>query len=194
MDATFELGDTVTIKWRPDRPVRVDKRMYEAVTRLRSALIVASQRRSTLTYGEASAAIDEIYPARGLGRALDLLSQDCIERKEPSLTALVVQSTSGAVGGGFKGNAQAERERCYKHSGGSSARGFERVQQAHARTGQIGGVACDQRPASHLGRRGQQAIDHRQRIGHVQAPPLLGHLGSDLNDAVSVVPKERGQP
>lgn len=119
MGATFELGDTVTIKWRPDRPVRVDKRMYEAVTRLRSALIVASQRRSTLTYGEASAAIDEIYPARGLGRALDLLSQDCIERKEPSLAALVVQSTSGAVGGGFKGNAQAERERCYKHWGGS---------------------------------------------------------------------------
>lgn len=119
MDATFELGDTATIKWRPDRPVRVDKRMYEAVTRLRSALIVASQRRSTLTYGEASAAIDEIHPARGLGRALDLLSQDCIERKEPSLAALVVQSTSGAVGGGFKGNAQAERERCYKHWGGS---------------------------------------------------------------------------
>jgi hypothetical protein len=60
-----------------------------------------------------------VYPARGLGRALDLLSQDCIERKEPSLAALVVQSTSGAVGGGFKGNAQAERERCYKHWGGS---------------------------------------------------------------------------
>ncbi|HZD70176.1 MAG TPA: hypothetical protein VFA45_15160 [Actinomycetes bacterium] len=119
MGATFKVGDTVAIKWRPDRAVRVDERMYEAVTRLRSAPIVASQRRSTLTYGEASAAIDELYPPRGLGRALDLLSHDCTERKEPSLAALVVQSTSGAVGGGFKGDAQAERERCYKHWGGS---------------------------------------------------------------------------
>ena len=90
---SFAIGDTVEIPWRPERPVRVDGRMYEAVTRLRSALIVASQRRSTLTYAEASAAIDAIYPARGLARALDLLSYDCGQRKEPSLAALIVRST-----------------------------------------------------------------------------------------------------
>jgi hypothetical protein len=116
---SFAIGDTVEIPWRPERPVKVDDRMYEAVTRLRSALIVASQRRSTLTYAEASAAIDGIYPARGLARALDLLSYDCGQRKEPSLAALVVRSTAGAVGLGFKGDAEAERERCYKHWGRS---------------------------------------------------------------------------
>ena len=57
----FAIGDTVEIPWRPERPVKVDDRMYEAVTRLRSAGIVAAQRRSTLTYAEAATAIDELY-------------------------------------------------------------------------------------------------------------------------------------
>jgi hypothetical protein len=28
----FAIGDTVEIPWRPERPVKVDDRMYEAVT------------------------------------------------------------------------------------------------------------------------------------------------------------------
>jgi hypothetical protein len=114
----FAIGDTVEIPWRPERPVRVDDRMYEAVTRLRSAGTVAAQRRSTLTYAEAATAIDELYPARGLGRAPDLLSQDCSQRGEPSLAALVVRSDSGEVGEGWAaGTASAarEHERCSEH-------------------------------------------------------------------------------
>ena len=91
--------------------------MYEAVTRLRSAGIVAAQRRTTLTYAEAAMAIDELYPARALGRALDLLSHDCIQRREPSLAALVVRSDSGEVGEGWAAstaNPAKERERCYE--------------------------------------------------------------------------------
>jgi hypothetical protein len=112
----FKVGDTIEIEWRPERPVTVNERMYEAVARLRSATIVAALRRSTLTYMEAERAIDLLYPARGLGAALDLLSYDCIKRGEPSLAALVVRKDSGEVGHGFIGGAAAaaaEREKCY---------------------------------------------------------------------------------
>jgi hypothetical protein len=105
---SFAVGDVVEVKWRPERPVKVDDRMYEAVVRLRSALIVAAQRRSTLTYAETATAIDELYPARGLGRALDLLSYDCGQRGEPSLAALVVRSDSGRAGSGWAGDAENE--------------------------------------------------------------------------------------
>lgn len=116
---SFEIGDAVEIAWRPERPtIKVDKRMYQAVTRLRSAGIVAAQRRSTLTYGEAEDAIDTLYAAQGLGRALDLLTYDCQQRREPSLAALFVRKDTGEVGEGWAAHtatAAAERERCYEH-------------------------------------------------------------------------------
>ncbi len=87
--------------------------MYEAALRLRSALIVAAQRRSTLTYQEASDAIDGIFPRQGLGRPLDLLSHDRALRGEPSLAALVIGTGSGTAGSAYVGNDAAERERCY---------------------------------------------------------------------------------
>jgi hypothetical protein len=68
---SFKVGDTIEVPWRPERPAKVTPTMYEAVRRLRSALIIAARRRSTITYGEAELAIDSLYPARGLGAALD---------------------------------------------------------------------------------------------------------------------------
>ena len=47
-------------------------RLYEAVTRMRSALIVAAKRRSTLTYSELAAAIDKIFIERGLDKGSGL--------------------------------------------------------------------------------------------------------------------------
>jgi hypothetical protein len=121
VDMKIKIGDTVELPWRPQRSaVRVDPHMYEAVARLRSAAIVAAQRRSTITYGEAEAAIDRLFAAYGLGRALDLLSHDCIVRREPSLAALFVRRDTGEVGDGWTGdaaNAAAERERCYEYWG-----------------------------------------------------------------------------
>jgi hypothetical protein len=113
--SSFAIGDVVVTSFRPERPINVTPLMYEAVGRLRSALIVAAQRRSTLTYEQASAAIDGAYVPAGLGRPLDLLSEDCARRGEPALSALVVQKQSGGVGSAFIGNADAERERCYRH-------------------------------------------------------------------------------
>jgi hypothetical protein len=92
--------------------------MYEAVSRLRSATIVAAQRRDTLTYTEAEAAIDSLYIARGLAPVLDLLSHDCHVRGEPSLAALVVRQDTGEVGDGFVGDAALGREECYAWWGG----------------------------------------------------------------------------
>lgn len=112
---SFAVGDVVVPSFRPERPITVTAVMYEAAVRLRSALIVAAQRRSTLTYDQASAAIDGLFVPAGLGRPLDLLKEDCIRRGEPSLSALVVQKHSGEVGSAFTGNADAERERCYRH-------------------------------------------------------------------------------
>jgi hypothetical protein len=115
----FAIGDKIQIPWRPERPtVKVDAHMYEAVARLRSAGIVAAQRRSTITYGDAEVAIDRLYVAQGLGRALDLLSHDCNARREPSLAALFVRKDTGEVGDGWAGgaaDAAAEREKCYEY-------------------------------------------------------------------------------
>ena len=112
---TFIVGDVVTTRFRPEKPIKVSEVMYEAAVRLRSALIVAAQRRSTLTYQEASEAIDRLFAPQGLGRPLDLLSHDCITRGEPSLAALVIGKRTGTVGSAYIGEDAAERERCYKH-------------------------------------------------------------------------------
>ena len=111
----FEIGDTVTTTFRPERPIKVTPVMYEAALRLRSALIVAAQRRSTLTYDQASNAIDGVFLTRALGKPLDLVSHDCMQRGEPSLSALVISKRSGAVGGAYIGDAEAARERCYTY-------------------------------------------------------------------------------
>jgi hypothetical protein len=112
----FSIGDTIRCSWRPDRPIKVDDHMYEATARLRSIGIIAARRRSTITYGEAELAIDGMYVAQGLGRALDLLSWDCEDRGEPSLACLFVRKDSGQVGYGFAAtvdDADAGREECF---------------------------------------------------------------------------------
>jgi hypothetical protein len=117
-EMNFTIGETVPNP-RPGRPpIHVTAAMYEAVSRLRSATIVAAQRRSTLTYSDAEAAIDSLYPARGLAPVLDLLSHDCIARGEPALAALVVRKDTGQVGDGFMGDAALAREECYARWGG----------------------------------------------------------------------------
>ncbi|WP_152975450.1 hypothetical protein [Rhodococcus rhodochrous] len=51
----------------------------------------------------------------GLGRVLDLLSEDCFRRGGPSLAALVVAQSTGEVGSAFRGNPSSERTNVYKH-------------------------------------------------------------------------------
>ena len=69
----------------------------------RAALILAARRRSLVTYKELGLAIGMTGVALSthMGRVLDKLSDLCIEAGEPSLAALVVNSTTGAPGKGY---------------------------------------------------------------------------------------------
>lgn len=80
---------------------------------LRGACLIAAWHRATLLYGEVAPLVG--LATRGMGRILDLLSYDCIQRKEPSLAALVVRADTGQAGAGFVGDDAAEREACYRH-------------------------------------------------------------------------------
>lgn len=88
--------------------------MLDAVMRMRAALIIAAQRRSTVTYQELSTAIDGLFVRQALGRPLDLLSEDCVRRGEPSLAALVVKNSTGRVGSAFVGDDGSQRELCFR--------------------------------------------------------------------------------
>lgn len=55
------------------------------------------------------------YPPIGLGRLLDVLSVECERRQEPSLASLVVRRETGEVGAAFVGDAEGEREECYRY-------------------------------------------------------------------------------
>ncbi|KAA1418146.1 hypothetical protein FE697_020110 [Mumia zhuanghuii] len=79
---------------------------YEILAeRARAALITAAMRRSTLTYGELARAIDfdpDVPVGHHMNRILDLVSQECIDRSEPSLAPLVVNERTGEPGKGYR--------------------------------------------------------------------------------------------
>lgn len=70
----------------------------------RAALIIAAMRRSILTYGELGAAIgiSGVNLRNQLRHVLIEVSNECIERKEPSLAALVVNARTGQPGAGWR--------------------------------------------------------------------------------------------
>lgn len=91
----------------------------DIATKARPALITASMRRSTMTYGELARAIDldpNVPLSHHIRRVLDLVSRDCIGRKEPSLAVLVVNEKSGEPGPGFRAGKtpwHTETRRCF---------------------------------------------------------------------------------
>lgn len=91
----------------------------DLAAKARPALITASMRRSTMTYGELARAIDldpNVPLSHHIRRVLDLVSKDCIARKEPSLAVLVVNEKSGEPGPGFRAGKtpwHTETRRCF---------------------------------------------------------------------------------
>jgi len=69
----------------------------------RAALVIAAMRRTLVTYGELGEAIglDGIALRNEMRHILDDLSQDCVDRDEPSLAALVVSKSLGEPGAGW---------------------------------------------------------------------------------------------
>lgn len=104
----------LTLAFRPE-PVMVTPHMLAALERMRAALLVVAMRGDTITYGELAVATGGAYFVRNFGRALDVLTQDCLHRDEPSLAALVVTKGSGEVGSAFTGDAAAERAAVHRY-------------------------------------------------------------------------------
>lgn len=89
---------------------------------MRPYLIDIAAAGKTVTYGELVDVLDLPHAPNGLGRILDLFSEDCFRRQqaEPSLAALVVSQSTGDVGDSFDGNPADERELLYTYSTNAS--------------------------------------------------------------------------
>ncbi|NHC45264.1 hypothetical protein [Motilibacter aurantiacus] len=107
MALTLRRGEKVVLK---GRAVTVTETAYEWLPRVRDHLIEVAEARATITYGELREELGLPYLVQGMGRLLDLLSEDCRRRGEPSLASLVVNASTGEVGHDFAGDPGAERE------------------------------------------------------------------------------------
>lgn len=113
-DLRVSPEEVVLVAARNNKEIRVTQNMYDALTKLRPVLVDAARRGATVTYKDAAIATGNAYLPQGLGPALDVLSEDCFRRDEPSLAALVVRSDVGEVGEAFVGDAEDEREACWR--------------------------------------------------------------------------------
>lgn len=96
------------------RRFHVSGRDIDAISRMRGFLVDEARARATVTYGELVRTLDLPCPARGLGRLLVLLSEDCARRGEPTLAAIVVTASTGEVGDGYGSGAFADRRELYE--------------------------------------------------------------------------------
>lgn len=107
MGLMLRQGEKVSIK---GRNITVTDTAFECLPRVRDRLIEAALARETVTYGELREELKLPYLVQGMGRLLDLLSEDGFRRGEPSLASLVVNASTGEVGADFDGDPRAERE------------------------------------------------------------------------------------
>lgn len=112
MSLMLRLGEVVEMK---GRRITVTPKAYDALPKIRDHLIEVANRNETITYGQLVEDLALPYLPRGLGRPLDLLSEDCFRRDEPSLAALVVSDSTGEVGSDFGGDALSERDAVYSY-------------------------------------------------------------------------------
>ena len=110
--ATLHAGETITTA---KRRIHVTERDIDAVAAMRAMLIEEAGARATVTYGELVRDLALPTSPKGLGRLLELLSEDCARRGEPTLAAIVVTATTGEVGRGYGGGAAADRQALYRH-------------------------------------------------------------------------------
>lgn len=107
MGLMLRKGEKVSMK---GRTITVTDTAFECLPRVRDRLIEAALARETVTYGELRGELGLPYLVQGMGRLLDLLSEDCFRRGEPSLASIVVNASTGEVGEDFDGDPRAERK------------------------------------------------------------------------------------
>jgi hypothetical protein len=111
MELMLRPGEKVPMK---GRNITVTPKAVEWLPHIRDHLIEVAEAGGTITYGGLKTDLGLPHPTNGLGRLLDLLSEDCFRRDEPSLASLVVNGSTGEVGSDFDGDAAAERVFVYK--------------------------------------------------------------------------------
>ena len=113
--STLQAGETVTTA---KRRIHVSDPDVASVMAMRAMLIEEAMARATVTYGEVVRDLSLPTSPKGLGRLLDLLSEDCTRREEPTLAAIVVTATTGEVGHGYGDGAAQDREELYRYWAG----------------------------------------------------------------------------
>lgn len=80
-------------------------------------LVGLAAHRQTITYHQLAAEISDTFPARFLARPLDLIANYCAQEDLPSLTTLVVSTTTGQPSSKAARvkRLYRERERVYAH-------------------------------------------------------------------------------
>ncbi|NHC12987.1 hypothetical protein [Motilibacter deserti] len=106
MHVPLRLGEKVVVG---GRVATVTPTALAWLPRARAHLVEVALAGETLTYGELREELGLPYLVQGMGRFLDLLSEDCRRRGEPSLASLVVNASTGEVGGAFAGDGASER-------------------------------------------------------------------------------------
>ena len=133
-ESLLREGERIEIK---GRSVTVTPLAWESLPRVRERLVEAAAARETVTYGELREELALPYLVQGMGRLLDLVTEDCTRRGEPTLASLVVNATTGEVGDD-DGRSAAERARVYAWGGWTSAVRVRRRPRRSDRGGRAG--------------------------------------------------------
>lgn len=112
MSLTLRAGERFDVK---GRAIKVTKMQADVGPRVRDELIEVARRGDKITYGGLKAAAHLSHPPNGMGRLLDVISEDCFRRGEPSLAPLVVNAKTSEVGADYEGDPIADRQAVYDH-------------------------------------------------------------------------------
>jgi len=112
MGLMLKAGDRFEMK---GRTVTVTRMQADVGQRVRDQLIDVAKRRGIISYGELKSVAGLTHPPNGMGRLLDVISEDCHLRGEPSLAPLVVNASTQEVGSDYDGDPVGDRQRAYHY-------------------------------------------------------------------------------
>ncbi|MGK2874159.1 MAG: hypothetical protein ACSLEW_00750 [Nocardioides sp.] len=112
MGLMLREGDQFEMK---GRIITVTKIQAAVGQRVRDELIEVAKRGDKITYGALKHAAGLSHPPNGMGRLLDVISEDCRLREEPSLAPLVVNSQTCEVGADYEGDPVRDRRSVYDY-------------------------------------------------------------------------------
>jgi hypothetical protein len=112
MGLLLRAGDRFDMK---GRTITVTQMQADVGQRVTDELIDVARRGQTITYGELKASAQLSHPSNGMGRLLDVISEDCRLRGEPPLAPLVVNAETLEVGADYEGAPNEDRQRLYDH-------------------------------------------------------------------------------